>query len=370
MIDPVEVGIVGTSWWADAMHLPALVSHSHVKLDAICGRDVIKAKQMAERWHIPYVYADYHDMIEDRRLDAIVISTPNDSHYPIAMEAMRAGLHVLCEKPLTLTYAQAQEMADFATQNHLKTLVPFTYGFMPTTRFLKELIDDGYIGRPYHLNMRYYTGYARGGEYLWRLDVAKAGSGVIGDLGTHFFYIALMLFGEVKSVNCHLMHSIERVPTNPDGNPYVIGDDGAIITLQFRNGASGVIQVSAVCYEDTPFGQTHHMEFHGSGGTLYSYTDWATVQTVSGARVGEGQVKPLEIPERIWAGARQDTVHNTYQDIFRQQDNMTRGFITAIVEDKQPMPDFQIGAKVQRILAAALRSHQEGRWVEVESIVA
>ncbi|MBZ0315660.1 MAG: Gfo/Idh/MocA family oxidoreductase [Anaerolineae bacterium] len=368
MIDPVDVGIVGTSWWADSMHLPALAHHPHAKIDAICGRDVNKAKHMAERWHIPYVYADYHDMIEDRRLDAVVISTSNDAHYPIAMEAMQAGLHVLCEKPLAMTYAQAKEMADFATAHHLKTLVPFTYGFMPTSRFLKELIDDGYIGHPYHLNMRYYTGYARNGEYQWRFDLGKAGAGVVGDLGTHFFYIAQMLYGDVKSVSCHLTHLVERVSTDSEGKPYQVGDDGAIVTLQFENGASGVIQVSAVCYEDTPFGQTHHMEFHGSGGTLYSYTDWATIQTVSGARVGEGQVKPLEIPERIWAGARRDTVHNTYRDIFRQQDNMTRGFITAIFENKQPMPDFQVGAKIQRILAAAIKSNQEGRWIEVNSV--
>lgn len=368
MTDLVDVGVVGTSWWADAMHLPALANHPHAKTHAICGRDVAKARQMADRWHIPYVYDNYHEMIADHRLDAVVISTANDSHYAIAMEALDAGLHVLCEKPLALTYAQARRMANFAQEKGLKTLVPFTYGFMPTARFLKELIDDGYIGRPYHLNLRYYAGYARDGSYMWRFDVGKAGSGILGDLGSHFLYVAQMMFGQVKSVSCHLTHLVERAPTDPAGNPYQVADDGAMITLQFENGASGLIQVSAVCYEETPFGQTHHMEFHGSGGTLYSFTDWATVQKVSGARAGEGEVKPLEIPEHIWSGARRDTVTNTYHDIFRQQDTMTRGFITAIVEDKPAQPDFEIGAKVQRLIEAGVKSHQERRWIDVDSI--
>ena len=79
-----------------------------------------------------------------------------------------------------------------------KTLVPFTYSFMPTARYLKELIDGGYLGAPYHLNMRYYTGFARDGDYLWRFDRKIAGSGIIGDLGSHFLYIAEWLYGDIE----------------------------------------------------------------------------------------------------------------------------------------------------------------------------
>jgi predicted dehydrogenase len=259
-------------------------------------------------------------------------------------------------------------MADLATEKGVKHLVPFTYSFMPTARYLKELIDDGYLGKLYHLNMRYYAGYARDGDYMWRFDLAKAGSGVVGDLGTHFLYLARWLFGEIVSVSCQLGYNIPRPDKTPEGEPYELGDDMAIITLKFANGASGVVHVTAVCYEDTPFGQTHHMEFHGSEGTLYSFTDWDTIQQVTGARVGEGMVKELPIPDHIWGNARRDKVPETYKDMFRVEDHMVRGFIDGIVNDKPLSPDFHDGARIQRILSAAIQSHQSGCRVEVDSV--
>ncbi len=364
----VSVGVVGTSWWADAMHLPALASHPAARTVAICGRNRENARKMADAWGIPGVYTDYVEMIENADLDALVISTPNDSHYPITMKAFERGLHVLCEKPIAMTYGQAREMADTAAAKGLKTLVPFTYSFMPTARYLKELIEGGYLGKPYHLNMRYYTGYARAGDYIWRLDRKIAGSGVLGDLGTHFLYLAEWLYGGISSVTCRLGFSVPRPPLDPQGNTYELGDDSCMLTLEFANSALGMIHCTAVCYEDSPFGQTHHMEFHGSDGTLYSYTDWDKTQQVKGARVGEGLPRELSIPDRIWGAARRDTVHNTYRDMFRSEDHMIRGFINGILNDSELAPNFEHGARVQRLVSAALRSHETGRRVEVETI--
>ena len=366
----LSVGMVGTSWWADAMHLPALASHPKARTVAICGRNRDNAQKMAEIWNIPQVYTDYRDMIENADLDVVVIATPNDSHYPISMKAFDAGLHVLCEKPIALTYAQAQEMADTADAKGLKTSVPFTYSYMPTARYLKELIDDGYIGRPYHLNLRYYTSFAREGDYRWRFDRKIAGSGVLGDIGSHFLYIAEWLYGEISAISCRLGFTVPRPAVDPQGKPYEVGDDSCMLTVEFANGAMGSIHCTAVCYEDTPFGQTHHMEFHGADGTLYSFTDWDKIQQVKGARVGEGMIRELPIPDHIWGDARRDTVHNTYRDMFRSQDFMIRGFINGIVNDTALTQNFQQGARIQRLLSAAVQSHECGRRIEVESITA
>ena len=153
-----------------------------------------------------------------------------------------------------------------------------------------------------------------------------------------------------------------------------MAEDTAIVTLTFANGAQGVIHATTLAYEDTPFGQTHHMEFHGSEGTLYHFIDWDRVQRVSGARQGEGPVRELAVPERIWGDVRRDTVHNTYRDIFRREEFMTREFVTLVAEGKpvaesRPLrPDFHDGALVQRLLEAAVLSDKERRWVAVESI--
>jgi len=248
-------------------------------------------------------------------------------------------------------------------------MVPFTYRFMPTARYLKELIGQGYIGCPYHLNMRYYTGYARDGKYMWRFDLAESGSGVVGDLGTHWLYLADWFYGEIKAVTALLGYHVSRDP-RPDGQPYQPADDSAVMMLEFENGARGVLHVSSLAYEQTPFGQTHHMEFHGSGGTLYSFTDWDKTQSVSGARDGEGAIHGLPIPDHIWGTARRDIVHHTYKDVFREHDFMARGFVSAIADNTSVEPSFRDGARIQRYLEAALLSAQEGRRVEVNEIQA
>lgn len=366
----VSVGVVGTSWWADAMHLPALASHEGARTLAICGRNRDNARKVAQTWEIPQVYTDYREMLDHADLDAIIIATPNSSHYPISMKALENNLHVLCEKPIALTYAQAREMAETAEARCLKTLVPFTYSFMPTARYLKELIDGGFLGAPYHLNMRYYTGFARDGDYLWRFDRSIAGSGIIGDLGSHFLYLAEWLYGEIKAITCRLGFTVARPPVDPAGNAYEVLDDSCMLTLEFSNGAYGMIHCTALCYEDTPFGQTHHMEFHGADGTLYSYTDWDKIQQVKGARVGEGMTRELPIPEHIWGNARRDTVHNTYRDMFRSEDFMIRAFINGILNDTELTPSFHQGARIQRLLSAAVKSHETEERVEVGSIEA
>ena len=367
MANRVRVGVIGTSWWADAMFLPALTAHPDAEVVAVCGRDIDRAQTFAQRWSVPTVYSDSEALLDHRGLDAVLILTPNRLHHPLAMAALARGLHVLCEKPLALTVAQAQEMLAAAEAADVCNMVPFTYSFMPTTRYIRELVNQGYIGRPYHLNLRYYTGYARTNEYRWRFDQGEAGSGVLGDLGSHFLFIAMQMYGEVYSVQCQLAQFQERGP-RPDGKPYDRVDDVAALSLEFSSGAQGQVYVSAMCYEDTPFGQTHHMEFHGSEGTLYSFTDWDRVQQVAGARVGEGAVRPLEIPERIWQGARRDTVHNTYRDTFRQCDFMARGFITAIRERRPASPDFRDGLRVQRVLAAAALGAKQGRRVTLDDV--
>jgi len=361
----VKLGIVGTSWWTDSMYLPAVKNHPLVELVGICGRNAERAQTMAERWGIQRSFTDYDDLL-NAGIDAVIIASSNDTHHEMTIKALQHGLHVLCEKPLALSYAHAQEMLSLAEEKGVKHMTPFTYSYMPTARYIKEQIDDGYIGKPYHLNMRYYAGFGRGSDYLWRFNADKAGSGAAGDIGSHFIYIAMMMFGDVRAVSAKLGTQITRPAVTPDGDAYRQADDSAIVTLEFASGALGNIHVSTVANEETPFGQIHQMEFHGSGGTLHTTTDWDTLQQVSGSQPGSGATQPMEIPAHIWNGVRQDTVHNTYKDVFRTQDVMARAFITDIAEDRLCKPDFKDGAKVQQILDAIVISNNEARWITLD----
>ncbi len=366
MRDTVRVGLVGTSWWAEAMYLPALADHPIGRITALCGRDLDRARGVAATWSIPHVYDDWTAMLAGDEIDAVIIATPNETHFEITMAALDRGLPVLCEKPLGMDVAEARKMAAAAVERNAITMVPFTYRNMPTNQYIKQLIDDGYVGQPYHLSMRYFAGYARDGGYAWRFDEEKAGSGILGDLGSHWLDMARWFLGEVSEVSAYRSFFVDR-DARPDGSSYTPVEDSAVISARFVSGASATLQVSAVCWEGTPFGQVHELDLHGSGGTLHALNDWDTVQEVRGVRAGEpGPAKPLTIPDTAWNGAPRDRVHDTYRHIFRRTESMTREWVTAIAAGRMVEPDFATGSRVQELVAAAITSATtDGSWQAV-----
>ena len=365
----VRVGILGTSWWADSMFLPALAGHPDVDIAGLCGRTPSKAEALADEWNVPWWTVDSDEFLDPERLDAVVVATSNDSHEPLALLAMERGLHVLCEKPIATSTDAAFAMAEAATTSDSITLVPFTYRYMPTHQFVKRLIDDGFVGRPFHLNMRYFTGFAREGEYSWRFDTELAGSGVLGDLGSHWLHVARWLLGEVTEIGCISARFIDREP-RPDGSDYERSEDSAQMTVRFENGAYGTLQVSAVCWEGTDFNQTHHLDLHGADGTVYAYNDWSDVQEVRGLRADEpGPAHVMEIPDDIWGGARRGRVHDTYRDVFRVDQRMIGEWVDAVRDQRSvdgPLaPDLAEGARVQYLLELAGRSAAgDGRMLD------
>src|SRR4051812_16276416 len=100
MVDNVRVGLVGTSWWSDAMYLPALADHPRGQITAVCGRDRAKAEAVASEWSISRVYTDWSAMLDSGDIDAVIVASPNETHHEIAMAALARDLPVLCEKPL------------------------------------------------------------------------------------------------------------------------------------------------------------------------------------------------------------------------------------------------------------------------------
>ena len=369
MSGTVRIGVVGTSWWADAMYLPALANHPLADVRGIAGGSrPDHTREFAATWGIPGAHDSLGELLAAEPLDALLVLTPNGNHFASVMAGLERGLHVLCEKPLGLSAAQARQMAEAAERAGVITMVPFTYRFMPVNRYVKELIGEGYIGRPYHLNLRYYTGYGRSGAYAWRFDAGEAGSGVSGDIGSHFIYLARWYFGEIDAVTAVFPHTVPRA-ARPDGAPFEASEDAALMLLEFQNGATGSIHVTSLAYEPGPFGQRHDMDFHGSGGSLHTTCDWIRVQRVDGCRADEAGTHELPIPDRVFGNARRDTVHNTYRDVFRQQDHMTRGFVSAIANGEPASPDFGDGLAVQRVLDAAARSAREGRRVRIDEIV-
>ena len=353
----VRIGVFGTSWWADTMYLPPIDAHPDADVVAVCGRNPVTAQTFASTWKIPAFYTDPATMLAEADLDAVLIATANDSHHHLTMQSLERNLHVLCEKPMALNAVEAAEMAAAAERSGAITMMPFTYHWMPMNQWVRQLISNGYIGRPLHINARYYTDFGFDDSYSWRFDREIAGSGIIGDLGSHWIHLARWLLDDTEtSISALATNFVERRP-RPDGTEYDQTEDSVAMTIRYASGAYGLLQTSAVCWEGTPFGQTHHYEVHGDRGTLYATCDWDRVQRVEGLRKGEtGGRQELPIPDEIWGEVRRDTVHNTYRDVFRKTSAMTRQWIDAILAGTQTEPGFAEGLAVQRVLDAAVES--------------
>src|SRR3954447_20126773 len=110
----IRVGLIGTTRYAEGMHLRSLQSHPRAEIIAICGRNRERAAEVAARHGIPLVFTDYQQMLTTAGLDAVVIVAPDELHYPITMDALATGLHVLCEKPLATTATEARAMYERA----------------------------------------------------------------------------------------------------------------------------------------------------------------------------------------------------------------------------------------------------------------
>ena len=363
----VRVGIIGTSWWADAMHLPSLKSHTRAQIVAICGRNRDRANEMAGKYEIPRVFTDYREMIAQADLDALVIATPDDLHCPMTMDALDAGLHVMCEKPMALNARQAREMYEKAEAVGVVHMILFTWRWTPYFQYLRTLIDDGYIGRCFHCHIRFLAGYGRRARYRWRFDRSRS-NGILGDLGSHMIDLARWYVSDIARVSAHLGIFVDR--PGHDGQPLDPANDSAILALEFENGAQGMIQVSAVAHV-ADRDQEQHVVLHGEGGTLevdVALTGTGAGVVIRGARHDHDRFETLPVPDDLWGDVdRADFLSALVPGVFLKQSIGDRLFIDAILEDRQVSPSFYDGLKAQEVLDAATESHRSGSWVSLSN---
>jgi predicted dehydrogenase len=357
----VRVGMIGTSGWANMLHLPSLKSHPQAEIAAICGRNREHAEEVAKKYEIPVVYTDYREMIEKGDLQAVVVAAPDDMHYPMVMNALDAGLHVLCEKPMASNVSQAREMYEKAKAMGVKHMVYFTYRWMPSFRYIRELIDEGCIGRCLSCHFRSLSGSGRSLSG-WRYD-RQRGCGILGDLGSHMIDLALWYIGDIARVSASLAVFADQAKvSNRNLEP---ANNSAVLTVEFVNGAHGVIQASGVAHVGNRTQQQNTM-LHGDSGTLESAFSLAG-EEIRASRIDEEDFSTLSVPDRFWDKIdRSKPIISQIIETFTRQNVGDRLFIDAILGDLAVSPDFYDGLKVQEVIDAAIDSHQNGRWVSLQ----
>jgi predicted dehydrogenase len=220
---------------------------ARLRLVALCGRTEDRVAAAAERYGFEGYYTDWRDLVADERVGVVDNCAWHDAHAEPCIAAAETGKHVLCEKPLALTAADARRMRDAAVRAGVKHAASFNYRFAPAVRLAREIVERGLLGRLHHVRISYLQDHQAdpAKPYPW----AGRPSGVLLGLGSHAIDLARFLVGEPKSVTGYVRTFNDRRPL-PDGSGRMIDvadDDAALAQVEFQNGALGTLEAAWIC---------------------------------------------------------------------------------------------------------------------------
>ncbi|PWE10251.1 gfo/Idh/MocA family oxidoreductase [Streptomyces sp. BSE7F] len=345
------------------------------EMAVICGRDADAVRAAADRHGWAEAETDWRALVERDDIDLVDICTPGDSHAEIALAALAAGKHVLCEKPLANTVAEAEAMtraAQEARDRGQAAMVGFNYRRVPATALARRMVQEGRIGTLRHVRVVYLQDWLVDPQFplTWRLRREQAGSGSLGDLGAHIVDLAQYLAGERLAGVSALTETFVRerpLPTAPSsglaavsaaGTGQVTVDDAALFTGRFASGALASFEATRYA---TGRKNALRIELNGERGSLafdlerlneLEYHDGTADATHGGFR----RILVTE-PDHPYLDAWWPPGHGLgYEHTFAHQ---ARDLVHAIAEGRGPEPSFADGLQVQRVLAAVEESAEK-----------
>jgi predicted dehydrogenase len=336
----------------------------------ICGRSREAVSEAATRLGWSSFDTDWRRVTERDDIGLIDVSTPGDSHAEIALAALEAGKHVLCEKPLANTVEEAQAMADAAAKaSSLCAMVGFNYRRVPAVGLARRLIADGRLGTIRHVRAVYLQDWIVDPEFplVWRLRGEMAGSGALGDIGAHIVDLSQHLLGdEISSVRGTTETFVRERPL-PDGpgRGSVTVDDAALFLARFAGGAVATFEASRFASGRK---NVLRIEINGSLGSvafdLERLNELELYEADEPTTSGFRRVLVTE-SDHPWVGAWWPPGHVLgWEHTFTHQ---ARDLLVAIDDNVDCAPTFADGLQVQRVLDAVLRSSQSGTWVTPRS---
>ena len=344
-----------------------------VVLKAACARDGAKAKEFADQWGYESVETDWKKLITRPDIDVIDICTPNNLHKEIALAAAAAGKMILCEKPLAMNAVEGLEMVNAVEKAKVPNMVWYNYRRIPAVTFAKQLIDEGRLGKVFHYRAKFLQDWTiksdlpQGGQGLWRLDVAAAGSGVSGDLLAHCIDTAIWLNGGIESI-CAMTETFvkERMHTLTGKVEKVGIDDACIFMGKFANG-------SLANFESTRYARGHKalytFEINGEDMSIgwdlhdlhrlqiFDYKDEGKLRGWKSIHITDnGGEHPYM--DKWWVPG----LAIGYESSFVHQ---VADFIHGLETGKPAGPTFRDALETQHILDTILASAKDQKWVNV-----
>ncbi len=380
MIGYAFMGAAHSQGWRNAhrfFDLPAVPA-----MNVVCGRTESATREAADTLGWTSWTTDWREVLERDDVDVVDICTPGDSHAEIALAALDAGKHVLCEKPLANTVAEAEAMAaaaERAQERGVLSAVGFNYRRTPALALARQLVADGAVGTLRHIRAQYLQDWIVDPEFplLWRLQKDKAGSGALGDIGAHIIDLSQFLTGQrLVDVAGHLTRFVERRPLPSSGSGLsgsgaagetgeVTVDDAAVFFGRTDGGALAT-------YEATRFatGRKNGMriELNGSAGSIaFDFESMNELHvydaTVPASGAGFRRILVTE-PDHPYTGAWWPPGHGLgYEHTFVHE---IADFVRDVASGTPPTPSFADGLQVQRVLDAVERSSAaDAAWTTV-----
>jgi predicted dehydrogenase len=325
---------------------------------------------------------DWARLVTREDIDLVDICTPGDTHAEIAVAALEAGKHVLCEKPLANTVAEAETMAaaaERAAEHGVVSMVGFTYRRVPAIALARQLVQEGRIGEIRHVRAQYLQDWLADASVpmSWRLEKERAGSGSLGDIGAHIVDLTQHITGDrIVNVNGLLETFVDQRPVAEPGVGQLLGggangiaeqmgevtvDDTAAFLARFGGGAVGVFEATRFA---TGRKNGIRIEINGSAGSLaFDFEDMNVLEFYDAGEADEtaGFRRILVTdPGHPYAGNWWPPGHGLgYEHGFTHQ---VVDLVTALGRGEQPLPSFADGLQVQRVLDAVTRSSSAGAW--------
>lgn len=368
MVGHAFMGAVHSHAWRSVHRFfdPPLVP----RLAVLAGRDEARATAAAQRFGWEAVETDWRKLIARDDVDLVDICTPGDSHAEIAIAALDAGKHVLCEKPLANSVAEAEAMAEAARrarERGVRAMVAFNYRRVPALAHARKLVESGALGEIRHVRSVYLQDWLSDPEapMTWRLRKETAGSGALGDLGAHIVDAAQFVTGEVVTGVSALTNTfVTERPAENGGTDAVTVDDTALFLARLSGGA-------VASFEATRFAlgrkNAMRLEVNGSKASLaFDFESMNELQWYEGTGTEAGFRRILVTePDHPYVGVWWPPGHLLgYEHTFT---NEVADLLEAIGAGTDPAPGFDDGLRVQRVLAAVEESAAgAAKWTTVE----
>lgn len=344
----VRVGLLGTGV-GRYLHLPGYKNAQNVVVKAIYSKNSLEAKSVADVFGIPAIYTSWKKLIDKSDIDLVDIALPPFLHYPAAMAAIERGCHILCEKPMAVNLEQAKNMLLAAEKRPVIHMINHQLRFNNKYNLVKSIIDEGQIGKIFHVRWSNISNYRSNSEKPWDWwSDEKAGGGNLLTSASHVVDTMRWMFGEIKAVSGQLGTWIKKRPVISGARKMVTSDDQYCILLETETGVLISNFVSAMGQHDLG----NNIEIIGSEGTLI-----------------------LDNQGEIVLGRKGETMRVLRNNNLINKDDWTESFVGlvdelagAIIENRPLVSGstFRDGFCTQKVLDSIKRSWKERRWIFIE----